>query len=272
MRARGKMRLLSADTWFVVFLASLWVVWRLNQSFKAFTLSPRHFTCTSKTLANVPERFSGFNNTPGRGDADDLLVPNIIHFVRMGEESEEVRPEEAACISAALRSHPGWTVLVHTDRELRGTAWQRLQRAAPWGRLSVQRRPRPQHLFGLPFRDGAALHRATALRVLRKHGGMYVSNSAYLMADLSTYRRYECATLAGEEDPDVMLAHRDARLLQRWLHHFHDAALDWAHRPMAPPHLHHAVDGVDIVMHLKDVDDPEEANVHHEDWYLWTND
>ncbi len=53
-------------------------------------------------------------------------------------------------------------------RELRGDAWDRLRRTwSTWGRLTVRRRPRPQHVFGLPFRDGAALH----------HSGRYTATS-----------------------------------------------------------------------------------------------
>ncbi|KAK3916137.1 GPI ethanolamine phosphate transferase 1 [Frankliniella fusca] len=220
-----------------------------------------------------PGPLSGFNNTVNRGDADELLVPRVIHFIRMGEENRDVRPEEAACISAALRTHPGWSVVVHTDREPRGAAWDRLRGVwSAWGRLSVQSRPPPQHVFGLPFRDLAALQTGHRLRVLRKHGGMFVSSSTYLRADLSAYGRYECASLTAAEDPDVILAHRDARLLQRYLHHFHDADLDWASRPAAPRHLCRTIDDHDVAMHLKDVVDPEAAAVSHEDWYLWTKD
>ena len=67
----------------------------------------RYIPCKTKVLANVPDRFEGFDNRRPRhltdGDLDEPIVPNIVHVIRMGEGSDEVRPEEAACISAALR-------------------------------------------------------------------------------------------------------------------------------------------------------------------------
>ena len=49
-----------------------------------------------------------------------------------------------------------------------------------------------------------------------------MSNSTYLQADLSEFRRYECASAA---DGEVIVAHRDSRQLLRWLHMYHDANL-----------------------------------------------
>lgn len=51
----------------------------------------------------MPDRFVGFNNTADLDANDGLLVPNLVHFVRVGEGSDLVAPEDAACISAALR-------------------------------------------------------------------------------------------------------------------------------------------------------------------------
>ncbi|XP_034232521.1 uncharacterized protein LOC117640270, partial [Thrips palmi] len=254
----------SPDRCFLLFLLCLVILWYSNQHLKFLTLFPRYIPCESRILASVPDRFVGFNNTVEPDGA--LLVPNLVHFVRVGDGSELVAPEDAACISAALRTQPGCTVMVHTDRaELSGAPWHRLLRQEG-RRIRVVRRPRSLHVFGMPFRDKDSLHRVTALRVLMKHGGMYVPRTVYLQDDATPYRRLECAEAsAPTSDPGVIVAHRDARLLQAWLHLHHDADLDWAKRPPHEPHLCRAMDEVP---ELPATDDPSEL-VHPDDWYLF---
>lgn len=97
---------------------------------------------------------------------------------------------------------------------------------------------------------------------------MYVPNNVYLQDDVDLYRRFECAMAptTASSDLGVILAHRDARLLQEWLHLHHDADLDWAKRPPHQPHLCRAMDKV--LSFEPNRTDPSEQ-VHPDDWYLF---
>lgn len=94
---------------------------------------------------------------------------------------------------------------------------------------------------------------------------MYVSNSTYLLADLADYRRYECAVL----DDQVVVAHRDARQLRRWLHLFHDADLAWERRPPAEQRLCRGLTAR-AVLHLGNATHPP-TRVSVEDRHFWTD-
>ncbi|RZF32433.1 hypothetical protein LSTR_LSTR001897 [Laodelphax striatellus] len=191
----------------------------------------RYSPCQPHPIAHNPNRFSLDNSGP---PFDDEIAPNIVHFYRTGKEIETLTLADAVCLMGAFHNAKPDKIMVHTDDEeklmktfVSSEYGKRLMRNDKFRKkLQVNYWPAPKHVFGIEFGDAfrkQQVHDVTRIRILRKYGGIFVDNRAYVTKDLSELRRFEMSAVESEGllSNALIVAHRDSRLLDMWLKSYH---------------------------------------------------
>ncbi|XP_026279111.1 uncharacterized protein LOC113206998 isoform X1 [Frankliniella occidentalis] len=183
-------------------------------------------------VLGLADDFEGFDNETGvfsSSGAATMIVPNIVHFLRIGQP--EFSFMDYVCVLAAWeRQDPDW-LMFHTDLfDFRGEYWERLK-ATPGLREVLQIVPAVEvtHVFGQPLDPGyGKWHGGDVARIhiLRKYGGIFLDNDAYLLQSLDELRRFEMSLGWPQGEflgTQVLVAHRDARFLLAWLESYREA-------------------------------------------------
>lgn len=159
-----------------------------------------------------------FDNADNVTGFDWPIVPNVVHFVRLGNAS--LTFTEAVCIRAAWIQQRPSSLVVHCDRcdeSTRSSPHWPLVAGIPGLRLATVKRPR--HIFGKRLSSIYHASDIARLRILRKYGGIFLDGDSYLVRSLEPFRRFEMALgwypnqALGTQ---VLVAHKNARFLQLW--------------------------------------------------------
>ncbi|XP_039286317.1 uncharacterized protein LOC111043978 isoform X2 [Nilaparvata lugens] len=201
----------------------------------------RYSPCQPHPIAHDANRFELDNSGEPFGDE---IAPNIVHFYRTGKDIETLTLADAVCLMGAFHNAKPDRIMIHTDDVDRlihtlveSQYGKRLMNNDRFRRkLDVKYWPAPKHVFGIEFSDvykKQHVQDVTRIRILRKYGGIFVDNRAYVTRDLSQLRRYEMSALESEGllSNALMVAHRDARMLDMWLksYHMYDPSLEVHH-------------------------------------------
>ncbi|KAK3916142.1 hypothetical protein KUF71_025435 [Frankliniella fusca] len=183
-------------------------------------------------VLELADDFEGFDNETGVFSSSGravMVVPNLVHFLRIGQP--EFSFMDYVCVLAAWqRQQPDW-LMFHTDLfDFRGEYWERLK-ATPGLREALQLVPATEltHVFDQPLDPAyARWHGGDVARIhiMRKYGGIFLDNDAYLLQSLDELRRYEMSLgwpMGEFLGTQVLVAHRDARFLTAWLESYRDA-------------------------------------------------
>ncbi len=168
-----------------------------------------------------------FNNNTG---ADRFIVPNIIHFIRYNRF--ELNFTEYVVLLAAMRNHRPDKIYFHTNVfpvEYTGKYWELVQKDKElWSRIKVFFLDIPKYIFGQKINvvwrvyHGGDIGR---IRVLKKYGGIYLDNDAYVVRCLDRYRKFEAVVNCEDNESmgsQVIIAHKNARFLTAWLNSYRD--------------------------------------------------
>ena len=168
------------------------------------------------------EEFEGFNNVTG---AERFIVPNIIHFIRFN--NFELNFVDYVVLLAAMRNQRPDKFYIHTnvqDVQYTGKYWKWVQQNEElWMRIQVLYLEAPTEIFGLKLNEGWRFYHGSdieRIRVLMKHGGIYLDNDSFIIRSLDKYRKYEFVINLHENQfmgNQVMIAHKNARFLALWL-------------------------------------------------------
>ncbi|XP_034232519.1 uncharacterized protein LOC117640268 isoform X2 [Thrips palmi] len=190
-------------------------------------------------VLDVASDFEGFDNVSGAFSASapsplppsslELIVPNIVHFLRMGQP-EFTFLEYVCALAAWERQQPDW-LMFHSDLlDFRGEYWMRLQ-ATPGLREAIQLVPTSplKDVLGQPLDPvHGKQHAADVQRIviLQNYGGIFLDNDVYLLDSLDPLRRFEMS-VGWPEGADigrqVLVAHEEARFLRAWLESYRGA-------------------------------------------------
>ncbi|XP_054287183.1 uncharacterized protein LOC129003016 [Macrosteles quadrilineatus] len=215
-----------------VFLVTLCIL-QLT-TFRVF--QPKKCECDVNTplapVENVPDwektlNFTGFNNETGTPDGH-YIIPNYVHFVKFRYDSFNFI--HFICVLAAFKHQRPEKLFIHTDvEEFRGKYWQILLQTPGFREVLILNRIQlRQEVFGQPLNPEWRLYHGgdvARLEIMRKYGGIYVDNDSYLIRSLDDLRRYEMvvAWRPGKAMMNqVVLAHKDARLLREWHEGYRD--------------------------------------------------
>lgn len=166
--------------------------------------------------------FENFDNNTG---VDYDIVPNIIHLIRFNQT--EFSFVDYICFQAAFRNHRPDYFYIHTDApdgQFEGKYWKLIQKDKElYSRIFILHLDVPSEIFGRPlfveewgFWHGSDIAR---LRILMKHGGIYLDNDVFVIQSLNKYRKFE-ATVNWDEGlllgNQIIIANRNARILPLW--------------------------------------------------------
>lgn len=154
---------------------------------------------------------------------EDRYVPNIVHFVRLGDKPLSF--VEVICIRAAWIQQSPDVLMIHCDNcsaTRLSPFWKHIKDIP---RLSLRYVENPKFIFGKEFSSVQHASDVVRIKVLRKYGGIYLDGDAYLVRSLDKYRRYETAIgwppgqYVGTQ---VIVAHKDAEYLRLWYESYRD--------------------------------------------------
>ncbi|XP_022705928.1 uncharacterized protein LOC111270137 isoform X2 [Varroa jacobsoni] len=160
--------------------------------------------------------FDNFDNVLG---AAFPIVPNIIHFIKIGNKSD-LTFEELVCIKAAWLAQKPERILIHCDYcdyLKSGKYWSQVTRIPNLNLVPVSV---PTHVWG---RKLSSLHHASdvlRIRILQRYGGIYLDTDVFLIKHLDFYRRFELAIGVPPKQylgTQVIVGHRSSRFLRLWL-------------------------------------------------------
>lgn len=181
--------------------------------------------CTITPLENDPARF---NQTEPKFKFSDELVPNIVHYLRIGKPGFDV--VEATCILSVFHNHKPSKIIFHTDQKyFAGTHWENMLDTPGFDKLyEIQERSELKHVYGQEFKKKEHADHVARLHILRRWGGIFLSSDSFIVRSLDDFLHYEM-TLASDSNL-MVVAHRDARLLERWLHSYMEYDPEGSHR------------------------------------------
>ena len=172
--------------------------------------------------------FDNFNNETG---VDYFVVPNIVHQVRFNQTNFTFIV--FVCLMSAFRNQRPDLFYIHTnipDGQFEGKYWQWIrQNEQIHSRIRIVHLELPTEIFGQPLdmEDYGFWHASdfSRIRILMEYGGIYLDNDFYVIQSLDKYRKFEAMILwddEGDLNNQMIIAHRNARILPLWLSTYQD--------------------------------------------------
>ena len=169
--------------------------------------------------------FEGFDNETGTRDGS-FIVPNHIHFLFFN--STHISYVHAVCVMAAFKNQRPEKIFFHTNVvEFTGVHWLKIKNTLG-SVLEIRNITLPNEIFGQKFSQNYHLWHGgdvTRIRILMKHGGIFLDNDSYVVRSLDVFRKYEMAvgiTDGPSIGTQVLIANKDARFLKLWLESYRD--------------------------------------------------
>lgn len=174
--------------------------------------------------------FENFDNETG---ANHLIVPNIVHYVRLNKRSWSF--VEYICLRSAYVNQRPDFIFIHTNvlEGFKGKYWRWMQEDPDLkSRLVVVPVRLPAEIFGQKLKPVWRVHHGSDLiriRTLMKYGGIFLDNDVYVVHNLDKYRQFEM-TLGWPRNESlgtmVLCANKNARFLPLWLDNYRDYKAD----------------------------------------------
>uniref|UniRef100_A0A1B6ML50 Alpha-1,4-N-acetylglucosaminyltransferase n=1 Tax=Graphocephala atropunctata TaxID=36148 RepID=A0A1B6ML50_9HEMI len=225
--------------------------------------------------------FDQLNNINEVGSPDGCyLVPNYVHFIWFG--NKPINYLQMVCILAAFKNQKPEKLFFHFDNNntFTGKFWKTLEQTPGFMDI-VQFRDieLPDEIFGQKLnREWRTWHGSDIARIktMMKYGGVFLDNDCYLVKNINRFRKFEISMNWDENQlmgSQVIVAHKDARFLKRWLDSYRDYdGSQWYYNAgekptteilQREPHLIHRVKvwfGVDTKFKM---------NIFQEQWEKW---
>lgn len=202
------------------------------------------FTFTDKIIREEPCHGHPLANTEDgllmdkmavEAGIDEYLVPNHIHFYRYGSAASDLSLTDVLCLLSAFRVQQPDRIFIHTDNVQstvdsfgKSRYGQRLLKVPGFEKvLHIQDYPQPKHVFGIPFTAKYKewhISDIARLRILRKYGGIFLDNDAYLVRNVNHLRKKELSigllSGSGSIENTILVSHRDSQVLKMILTSF----------------------------------------------------
>lgn len=177
----------------------------------------------------------------------DYLVPNIVHFVKLGNDSLSF--VEVVCMRAAWLQQKPDVFMIHCDNCSMATNSPHWRHIKDIPRLRVRHVERPEKIFGKKLSFIQHASDIVRIMVLRKYGGIYLDKDSYLVRSLDKYRNYE--TTIGWPPGDwfgnmIIVAHKRSEFLRLYYelyrrynpNHYTYSAVEQPTREILEPNPH----------------------------------
>lgn len=188
----------------------------------------RQLYCSEDLWTLAGDDFEGFDNETGI-QSGTFIVPNYVHFLRVGEKMKEFNFIDTVVVLSALKNQKPEKIFFHTDQEFTGHFWNVLVHTEGFSNIvEFVTTELPSEIYGQKLNQINQLYHASDLlriRLLLKYGGIFLDNDSYVVRSLDSFRKFEM--VLGWDDGEylgtqVLIAHKDARFLQLWLNSYKD--------------------------------------------------
>lgn len=158
-------------------------------------------------------------------DADNYLVPNLVHYVRFGSPNMSF-VDMLSIKSAWLNIRPN-KLYIHCDEPPSGRWWEEVRYLEG---VELKKRVRPLTVFGKSIDVVQHASDVARLQILLEHGGIYLDNDVLVIRSFDKLRRYEFSVgwphkqFLGNQ---ILVASAHARFLElyyRTYRYFNDSA------------------------------------------------
>lgn len=147
---------------------------------------------------------------------DDLLVPNVVHYVRYGKG--DLSFFEFVSFLSVVRFVRPCVILIHGDALPTGDYWTYILNLSP-NIVHVRRDP-PQFIFGekISYKE----HASDIMRIeaLLLYGGIYLDTDTVIVQSLKPFREFPCSMSlqsSGYMSSAFIMSEPNATFLQKWL-------------------------------------------------------
>lgn len=208
--------------------------------------------------------------------SEDYVVPNIVHFIWLGEYAPLQFHHLLSIKSAAIFIRPAH-IYLHCDHEPIGFWWKAIRNIV---KLHVMKVDPPASIFG--HRVTRSEHKSDLMRieVLLEHGGIFLETDVIVLKSFEALRRYdftmglEYHSKPGRLNNGIIVAKRNATFLNIWrktYHNFTEMELDY-HSSIIPYHLQYQFPQL-IHVEERSLNYPSGPARHliYDDVYDWTN-
>lgn len=184
----------------------------------------RHLYCSDDLWTLAGDDFEGFDNETGI-QLDTFIVPNYVHFLRVGDSMKEFNFIDTVVVLSALKNQKPEKIFFHTDQKFTGHFWNVLVRTEGFMKVvEFVLTEIPEDIYGQKFKQVYHASDILRTRLLMKYGGIFLDNDAYIVGSLDVFRKFEM--VLGWEGiylgTQVLIAHKDARFLQLWQDSYKD--------------------------------------------------
>lgn len=159
------------------------------------------------------------------GEKFSELVPNIVHFVLLKENTTELDFISATCILAAFLNQNPQKVVLHTNAQhFHGKYWN-ITSTILGSKLHKSSVSRPTHVFGSPLSSIFHASDVIRIKVLQEEGGIFLDLDTFLVRPLDEFFKYD-VTLGWPKDQNIgtqiILAKPQAKFINLWLQSYKD--------------------------------------------------
>ncbi|XP_069114888.1 uncharacterized protein [Argopecten irradians] len=150
--------------------------------------------------------------------SDDYVVPNIVHFIWIGERVYLQFHHFLSIKSASIFIRPD-KIYLHCDYEPVGLWWKSLRNLV---KIHVIKSNPPTSIFGHRVKRPEHKSDLIRLEVLKEHGGIFLESDVIVLKSFAPLRRYEFSMgleyhgTPGRLNNGIIIAKKNAAFLNIW--------------------------------------------------------
>lgn len=159
---------------------------------------------------------------------EQLVVPNIVHFIWFGKDKKMSFINYVSILSAWRMQKPD-VLMLHCNHLPVGEYWDRLWREVP---IQIMHREPPEDIHGQKLLHMYHKGDVAKIEILTKYGGIYLDYDVIVLRSMDPLRMYD-TTLGKEKPPKfiagIIVARKNAPFLKLWYESYKDnyRAIDW---------------------------------------------
>ncbi|KAG8187012.1 hypothetical protein JTE90_005781 [Oedothorax gibbosus] len=143
------------------------------------------------------------------------IVPNVVHYVHF--DKTDLNFIQVIGIKAVYLNSPPDKIVIHCNcYKLKGKYWDMVKNISI---LEVSYMKKPTHIFEKLLSSVYHSSDIARLKILMKHGGIFLDTDTYVIKPLDSYRNFEMSIgwPPGQNlGTQLLVAHKNARFLKLW--------------------------------------------------------
>ncbi|ELU02941.1 hypothetical protein CAPTEDRAFT_222887 [Capitella teleta] len=156
---------------------------------------------------------------------DDLVVPNLVHYIWFNTETRPLQFHHMLSILSAHRVLAPDVIYFHTNFEPKGKYWEMVKKIPS---LKIVHREPPTSLFGVRIKDPlfyTSHSNVDRIKILMEYGGIYLDFDTLVLSPFEELRKHPC-TIAQEVETKacgcIIVCSKHSFFLTLWINSYID--------------------------------------------------